>query len=74
MANRYVRQKILGFCTKYLNLHEYTHHHTWESNEEESMKTSVMKGHGNVLILFNEEFKKKIHEYAILHHWHKLHQ
>ena len=41
-----------------MNLHEYTHCHIWEFNEEESVKASVMKGCGNVFTFFNEEFEK----------------
>lgn len=46
MAKGYVAEEALGFCTEYLNLHQYTKRHIWEAEEEESQRASVVEGGG----------------------------
>ena len=67
MANGYVAEEALGFCTEYLNLERYTERHVWESEEEESLKASVVEGSGRVVNISEAELDR-VHTYVILHH------
>lgn len=67
MANGYVAEEALGFCTEYLNLQAHTKRHIWESNEEESMRASVVEGRGRVCNLSEAEMLRA-HTYVIMNH------
>ena len=67
MANGYAADEALGFCTKYLNLQTYTKRHVWETDEEQSMKGSVVEGRGRVLNMVGAEVANA-HNYVILNH------
>jgi hypothetical protein len=67
MANGYVAEEALGFCTEYLNLFRYTERHVWESEEEESLRASVVEGTGRVVNISEPELDR-VHNYVILHH------
>ena len=67
MANGYAAEEAIGFCTEYLNLQEHTKRHIWESEEEESMKASVVEGSGRVINLSEAELQRA-HNYVIMHH------
>lgn len=67
MANGYVAEEALGFCTEYLNLERYTERHVWESKEEESLRASVVEGSGRVINISEAELDR-VHTYVILHH------
>ena len=67
MAKGYVAEEALGFCTEYLNLHQYTKRHIWEAKEEESLKASVVEGGGRVFNISEAELDR-VHTYIIQHH------
>ena len=67
MAKGYVAEEALGFCTEYLNLQQYTKRHIWESEEEESMRASVVEGRGRVFNMSEAELVRA-HTYVIMHH------
>ena len=67
MANGYTAEEALGFCTEYLNLQKYTKRHVWDSEEEVSMKASVVEGGGRVFNISEAEMERA-HNYIILHH------
>ena len=67
MATGYVAEEALGFCTEYLNLQQYTKRHIWESEEEESMRASVVEGGGRVFNISDAELDRA-HNYVIRHH------
>ena len=67
MAKGYVAEEALGFCTEYLNLHQYTKRHIWEADEDESQRASVVEGAGRVYNMSAEELQRA-HSYVILHH------
>ena len=67
MAKGYVAEEALGFCTEYLNLQLYTKRHIWESEEEESMRASVVEGRGRVFNMSEAELVRA-HTYVIMHH------
>jgi hypothetical protein len=67
MAKGYAAEEALGFCTKYLNLQQYTKRHIWEAEEEESMKASVVEGAGRVVNLSEAEVDRA-HTYVVMNH------
>ena len=67
MANGYAAEEALGFCTEYLNLQVHTKRHIWESEEEESMRASIVEGRGRVFHLSEDELVKA-HTYVIMNH------
>lgn len=67
MAKGYVAEEALGFCTEYLNLHQYTKRHIWEAEEEESQRASVVEGGGRVYNISEAELERA-HTYVIMHH------
>lgn len=67
MANGYTAEEALGFCAKYLNLQEHTKRHIWESEQDESMRSSVPEGRRRVHNLSLGELARA-HEYVIMHH------
>ena len=67
MANGYAASEAMGFCTEYLNLHEYTHRHVWETEEEQGMRGCVVQGRGRVLNMSSSEVTRA-HNYVIMHH------
>lgn len=67
MANGYAADEALGFCTKYLNLQTYTKRHVWKTEEEQSMKGSVVEGRGRVFNMVAAEVANA-HNYVILNH------
>lgn len=67
MANGYVAEEALGFCTEYLNLERYTERHVWESEEDESGRASVVEGCGRVHNISEAELDR-VHNYVIWHH------
>lgn len=67
MAKGYVAEEALGFCTEYLNLHQYTKRHIWEAAEEESQRASVVQGAGRVFNISEAELER-VHSYVILQH------
>ena len=67
MAKGYVAEEALGFCTEYLNLHQYTKRHIWEAKEEESLRASVVEGGGRVYNISEAELDR-VHTYIIQHH------
>ena len=67
MAKGYVAEEALGFCTEYLNLHQYTKRHIWEAEEEESQRAYVVEGGGRVYNISEAELERA-HTYVIEHH------
>lgn len=67
MAKGYVAEEALGFCTEYLNLHQYTQRHIWEGEEEECLRASVVEGGGRVYNISEAELQRA-HTYVLLHH------
>ena len=67
MAKGYVAEEALGFCTEYLNLHQFTKRHIWEAEEEESQRASVVEGAGRVFNISEAELDRA-HNYVIMHH------
>jgi hypothetical protein len=67
MANEYAAEEALGFCTEYLNLHTYTKRHVWETDEEQSMKGSVVEGRGRVFNMAGADVASA-HSYVIVNH------
>ena len=67
MANGYVAEEALGFCTEYLKLHKHTKRHVWESEEDVSTRATVVEGRGHVFSLSASELGRA-HEYVAMHH------
>ena len=42
MANGYVAEEALDFCTKYFNIWTYTNRHVWDNEDEQGMRGSVV--------------------------------
>ena len=67
IANGYVAEVALGFCTEYLNLREHTKRQVWESTKELSSRGSVVEGRGHVFNYSAAELRRA-HEYVIMQH------
>ena len=64
MAQGYIMDEAMGFCTEYKQHCSESEHHVWDNKEEFAMNSEVMEGNGRHWLLA-DKLRQWIHEFVL---------